>query len=215
MIVKVIRSLFLFALFLTLSVLLTSMSGGKVSAASTLQGIELDASDVYLGSYNKIYVTAKYSDGSTKDVSLEANYVASTDEGQVRIYTSNGMPYHKRMEGTKIGWVTLEVSYTENGITYTDYTNLRVKPSLKLTLGGGNLPVGKTDQLKTQYSTILNVWQDVTNSATYSSSNPSVATVSSTGKVTAVAVGTTTISVSYPDTYFGGTITISYNLKVY
>jgi hypothetical protein len=60
-------------------------------------------------------------------------------------------------------------------------------------LNGGNL----TSQLIARATLSNGTLQDVSTLATWSSSNPAAATVSASGLVTAVSVGTTTISAAY------------------
>ena len=60
-------------------------------------------------------------------------------------------------------------------------------------LNGGNL----TSQLIARATLSNGTLQDVSALATWSSSNPAAATVSATGLVTAVTLGTTTISAAY------------------
>jgi uncharacterized protein YjdB len=60
-------------------------------------------------------------------------------------------------------------------------------------LNGGNL----TSQLVARATLSNGTLQDVSTLATWSSSNPGVATVSAAGLVTAVTVGTTNISAAY------------------
>jgi uncharacterized protein YjdB len=60
-------------------------------------------------------------------------------------------------------------------------------------LNGGNL----TSQLVARATLSNGTLQDVSTQATWSSSNPGVATVSAAGLVTAVTVGTTNISAAY------------------
>jgi uncharacterized protein YjdB len=67
--------------------------------------------------------------------------------------------------------------------------------------GSGFLVLGQASQLTATETLSSGTTQDVTTTATWQSSNSSVATVSSTGVVTAVATGATTITAAY----LGGT----------
>ncbi len=63
--------------------------------------------------------------------------------------------------------------------------------------GGSTLSIGQTSQLTATATLTNGTTKNVTTSATWHSSNPSAATVSSTGVVTGVAVGTSMIMATY------------------
>lgn len=71
----------------------------------------------------------------------------------------------------------------------------------------GTVPTIGTSSQFTAIATVSGATQDVTSLATWSSSNPSVATVFSPGIVTAVASGTAVITAAYSNV--SGTITIT------
>ncbi|MFG0238189.1 Ig-like domain-containing protein, partial [Brevibacillus porteri] len=71
------------------------------------------------------------------------------------------------------------------------------------------LPPTQSKPLKITATYANNSTQDVTTQSTYESSNPAVASVDAAGVITAVSVGTTTITVSYYDK----TITIHVQVK--
>jgi hypothetical protein len=87
--------------------------------------------------------------------------------------------------------------------------------SVQVTPSSQSLPVGQTTQL-TAMGTFGNAnrpsTQNITSTVTWASSSPTVATVSATGLVTAVAVGTTTITAEA--TAFNGPVNSSANLTV-
>jgi hypothetical protein len=87
--------------------------------------------------------------------------------------------------------------------------------SVQVTPSSQSLPVGQTTQL-TAMGTFGNAnrpsTQNITSTVTWASSSPTVATVSATGLVTAVAVGTTTITAEA--TAFNGPVSSSSQLTV-
>jgi hypothetical protein len=87
--------------------------------------------------------------------------------------------------------------------------------SVQVTPATQSLAVGQTSQF-TAYGTFGNASrptkQNITNTVTWSSATPSVATVSTTGMVTAVSAGTTTISAEA--TAFNGLVSSSATLTV-
>src|SRR3981081_2282149 len=71
----------------------------------------------------------------------------------------------------------------------------RVSPTISFT-GGDFFSVGETGQLTAIERLTSTTTQDVTATATWQSSNPSVATVSAIGVVTAVAIGSSIVTAS-------------------
>lgn len=198
-------------LLFALTLLLLPLGEGNVFAASTLKSIWMDAPDsVRVGWNENIDIEAQYSDNTYRDISTLASVMASSDDGKAR-FTKVGN--YLTMIGTKVGWVTVDVSYTEGSITKTTYKNIKVKPDLGYNFPG-SLRVGNTFQTYVRVYYEENKPQDVTNTAIYTSSNPSVATVSSTGLITALNPGVTTITYSYKEKVFGETISFSEKLTV-
>lgn len=197
-------------LMFALTLLLLPIGEGNAFAASTLKSIWMDAPDtVRVGWNENVDIEAQYSDNTYRDISTIASVTASSDEGRAR-FTRKGN--YLTMIGTKVGWVTVDVSYTEGSITKTTYKNIKVKPDISFNFPGG-LSVGKTFQTYVRVFYEENKPEDVTNTAIYTSSNPAVATVSSTGLVKALKPGVTTITYSYKEKVYGETI--SYSEKLY
>lgn len=198
-------------LLFALTLLLLPLGEGNAFAASTLRSITMYAPDyVHVGWGENIDIEAQYSDNSYMDISTLASVIASNDDGRAR-FTKSGN--YLTMTGTKAGWVTVDVTYTEGSITKTTYKNIKVKPSFGFNYPGG-LRDGRTFQTKATIYYEENKPEDVTNSVTYTSSNPSVATVSSTGLITALKPGVTTITYSYKEKTFGETFKYTEKLTV-
>ena len=88
----------------------------------------------------------------------------------------------------------------------TASTTATFTPSISFT-GGDTFTVGQAGQLAAIERESASVSQDVTKTATWQSSNPSVATVSAAGLVTAMALGATIITAS--DQTTTGTLVLS------
>ena len=101
------------------------------------------------------------------------------------------------------------------GSTLAGCANPSGLDSVQVTPAAQSLPVGQTTQL-TAIGTYGNAsrprTQNITNGVTWTSTTPTVATVSATGLVTAVAVGTTTITAE--STAFNGQVSSSASLTV-
>ena len=93
------------------------------------------------------------------------------------------------------GYATITVSMTYGGTVYTDTCSVSVeKASLEMSRSTLTLAVGSSEKLRADVSP-----ESV--SVSWSSDNSSVATVNSTGRVSAVSEGTATITASM---YYGG-----------
>ena len=89
-------------------------------------------------------------------------------------------------------------------------TTATITPSISFT-GGSFFAVGQTSQLTATELLSNSTTQDVTNTATWQSSSPRVATVSSTGFVTAVAVGATIITANNQGTLGSLVVSVATN----
>ncbi|MDN9012939.1 Ig-like domain-containing protein, partial [Brevibacillus laterosporus] len=105
------------------------------------------------------------------------------------------------------------VSYTEGTITKTTYKNIKVEPRFTITFHTV-MDVGETHQTTPKVYYEINNQEIVTNTVNYPSSNPSVATISRTGYIKAIAPGITTIKATTTDKVFGKTLVESYDLTV-
>ncbi|MCR8985859.1 Ig-like domain-containing protein [Brevibacillus laterosporus] len=201
--------------FLALFIFLVSLGGGGLAeAASRLKSISLDAPDsIRVGKHEEISVEAKYSDKSRKNVEIDSTIVTSDDDGKVRITKTGVLDNRLKMTGTKAGYVTVDVSYTEGSITKTTYKNIKVEPRFTITFHTV-MDVGETHQTTPKVYYEINNPEIVTNTVNYSSSNPSVATISRTGYIKAIAPGITTIKATTTDKVFGKTLVESYDLTV-
>jgi len=141
-----------------------------------------------MGDTKQLTVVANYSDGSTQDVTNSATYTSSNPS--VVTVSSGGL-----ISAVNIGSATITVDYGSK-TAEVPVTVTAVVESLKVTPSSVSLPTGRTQQLSVTANYSDGSTQDVTNSASYNSSDPGVATVSSSGLVTAVGTGSATITVS-------------------
>lgn|GEM_PF-4939064 len=120
------------------------------------------------------------------------------------------------MTGISAGVDTLNISYVDvtnpnwpkesnqQPIPITLNKAIKVLPSYSISTTGVTKTVGKTDELQVQVATEYGKWQDVTSTeAIYSSSSPEVVSVSSTGVVKWLSVGSAYIKVSWIDPLTG------------
>ena len=81
--------------------------------------------------------------------------------------------------------------------------------SIEITPGAPSLPLGLTQQFKATGRYSDNSSKDLTNSSTWSSSNPAAATISSSGMATAKGLGSTTITATYSGVTGTTTLTVT------
>jgi uncharacterized protein YjdB len=170
------------------------------AAAQTLQSVTVTPEDITLraGFTQKYTATARYTDGSTADVSQQA--IWSVSNVGIAI-VADVPPFRGLVTAVAQGTTRISASFTAGGVTLRGSTPLTVtdgnlvsittKPSSK------NLEVGQQVQFKATALFRDESDDDVTAEVTWSSTDPSVASVSnaagSKGLVTAHKVGTATI----------------------
>lgn len=131
----------------------------------------------------------------------------STSDSSVATVSSTGKVTAKKAGTAKITATTVEGGYTATcQIAVTEKTVTGVK----LNRTSLSLDVGGTSTLTATISP-----SGASNSVTWSSSDPSVATVSSTGKVTAVKAGTATIMVKTASGGYVAACTVTVTAKTY
>lgn len=155
-----------------------------------------------VGGTQQLTVTATREQGGTSVITRQATYQSSNPA--VATVSSAGV-----VTAVAAGNATITASYTPTGATtpLTDTTDVVVTAapptSIAVTPATANVAVGATQQL----AVATNLGVDVTATATYTSSDPAVATVDAAGLVTGVAAGTATITASYTPVGGGAALT--------
>lgn len=140
----------------------------------------------------QLTVIANQADGGVQDVTRTATYTSS--DPAVATVDSNGV-----VTAVGGGTATITASYTPpgGGAALTDTSEITVTAapvtSINVTPETATVAVGATQQL----TVTTNTGTDVTATATYTSSDPAIATVDASGLVTGVAAGNATITASY------------------
>ncbi|MGY3902533.1 beta strand repeat-containing protein [Aeromonas lusitana] len=185
--------------------LVTGVAAGSVTLSATLLGVTATTSiqvnnasvtalqvipavsTIALGTKSQLQAIATFSDGSTQDVSTQAQWsssnpvIASVDsQGKV---TGNGIG--QASITATLGSVSRSVSIT---ITNAIATSLQVIPPT------ASLPVGTKLQFQAVATFSDNSSQDVTSQVSWNSSDVSVATIGLDGEATAVNTGGANIS---------------------
>jgi uncharacterized protein YjdB len=141
---------------------------------------------ISVGGTKRMTATGTYDDGSTKDISGSVSW--SSDNDAVFSVSSTGV-----IKGNEPGSGSVTAtSATISGATTVHVTVANLS-SIAVTPTSDSTSAGDTVQYKATGTLDDGTQIDITDSVTWSSSNTSVATISSTGLATAVASGTTYI----------------------
>jgi uncharacterized protein YjdB len=139
---------------------------------------------ISVGDTKQMTATGTYDDGSTKDISGSVSW--SSDNDAVFSASSTGM-----VKGNEPGSASVTAtSATISGSTTVSVTVANLS-SITVTPTSDSTSAGDTVQYKAEGTLEDGTQIDITDAVTWSSSNTSVATISSTGLATAVASGIT------------------------
>jgi Bacterial Ig-like domain (group 2) len=179
------------------SLLLMSCGGGSSSSGTgggsqaVLSSISLSPTPVNLsaGQTQQLTATAKYSDGSTKDVSSSATWSSST--ASVATVSVSGL-----VTSVAAGQVTISAALSGVSGSEAVTVNPKALSSIAVSPSTANLPIGESQQYSASGTYTDGSAGDLTSTVTWSSSAPTIAAVSTGGLVSGLATGTTTISAS-------------------
>ncbi len=163
----------------------------SVSAASptlTSLAVTAAASSVSAGQTTQLAASGTYSDGSSKDLTASAVW-SSSDTTIATVSTSD------LLTGVKAGMAT--ITATSGSVTGNVSITVAasVLTSLTLTPNPVSAPAGTTVQLAASGTYSDQSTEDLTSTVSWTSADPGIATISQSGSLTAVAPGTTSITV--------------------
>ena len=169
-----------------------SISGSTILTvtSATLVSITVTPinSSIAVGTNEQFTAIGTYSNNSTQNITTSVTW--SSSNPSVATISSSG-----NATAVAAGIATITATY---GRSIAGSAALTVNPptlvSIAVTAASSSIAVGATDQFTATGTYSNNSTQNITTSVTWSSSNPSVATISSSGNATAVAAGTTTIT---------------------
>ncbi len=179
------------------SVTMTVTAAQMISIAVTPSNPSLAA-----GLSQQLQATAKFTDGSTSDVTSSVTW--SSQNTAVAAVSSSGLLTGKTV-GTAVvtatsGSISASVTVT---VTPAQMVTIAVNPS------SFSLAAGLSQQLQATAIFTDGTTTDLTNSATWSSQNTAVATVSASGRVTGQSVGTAVITATSGSISGSATITVT------
>jgi uncharacterized protein YjdB len=154
------------------------------------------------GTTQRFHAVGTLTDGSTQDYSNSVTW-SSNASGTATVDATGSAATHSTGSatiGAQSGGITANASLT---VTAATAQSLQVTPSSL------SLPAGDTQQLLATATFTDGSSQDVTNSATYTSSNSAVASVSSHGRLQTTGAGTATITVALGSVSYNMSITVT------
>ncbi len=174
---------------------ITATNGGFTSSAAltvtapVLSSIAIApaTASAAAGLTQQFTVTGTYSDGSTADLTASSAY-ASSNAGSASVNTAG------LATGVAQGSATITASYGGFTSAATFTVSAPMLSGIAITPSSAGFQVGQSQQLAVTGSYSDGSTGNLTSSAVYTSSNPSVATVNGGGLVTGVASGTATIT---------------------
>jgi uncharacterized protein YjdB len=174
------------------STTLTASVGTVVSAPTTLTvtptlstiSVAPNPANIGAGATQQFTATAKYSDGSTKDVTATAAW--TIDKNAVATIKSGGL-------ATAAGAGSATVTASLNNVSGSAALNVT---AISVSPNPASVTVGATQQFTATEKNPDGSTADVTATATWTSANTAVATIDATGLATGVAAGSTSITAS-------------------
>ena len=159
-----------------------STSGGTVTITNPVTGIKLDKTSITLkkGETAKLTATVTPSDATNKTVTYTTSdkYVAKVSENGTITAVGGGTATITAKAGGKTATCKVSVNVAQTGIALSGSESKSVEMGKTITLKVAKVPSDATDNFST----------------TWSSADETIATVSSKGVVTGIALGTTTIT---------------------
>nr|WP_277751220.1 Ig-like domain-containing protein [Granulicella sibirica] len=157
--------------------------------AATVVSVQLTPSSVSLaaGGVQQLMATATFTDGSSQDVTTSATY--STSNAGVATVDVNG-----KLTAAGAGMATITATLGSASATLTATISNAVLTSIAITPSPVSLAAGTSQQLTATGTFSDGSTEDLTNTATWSSSAPATASVSSTGNVIQAQAGNATIT---------------------
>jgi uncharacterized protein YjdB len=184
--------------------LATAVAAGSTSITASLNGITGSTTltvtpilssiavtpnpvSIAIGATQQFTATAKYSDGSTKDVTATAAWTSTTPAAAT--VNSAGL-------ATGVATGSTNITATLNSISGSATLNV-TSVTISVTPNSTTIDVGATQQFTATATYPNGSTADVTATVIWSIVNPAVATIdATTGLATAVAVGSTTVTAS-------------------
>jgi YD repeat-containing protein len=207
--------------------LVTAISNGSSVIAATYAGMQASTllyvhtpasvsitpanASIAKGGIQNFTATSTFSDGGAQDVTRVVLW-SSSNLGVARVSDAPGTQGIATAVG--LGTATVSITYGTLGASTTLTVTGPTPTSIAVSPPSPLLPPGNTRQLKATENFTDGTSADVTSSATWSSSDSTIAAVSGQGLATAVADGTATITATLGTLSGSATLTVT-NSQIY
>jgi uncharacterized protein YjdB len=161
-----------------------------------------------VGESEQLTATGNFSDGSTQDLTQSATWSSSESASSSGSATAK-VSAHGVLTAVSIGMAQVSAAY--EGVTGNASIAIIQSALLGITVSPNqfSLPVGETRQLTATASFSDGSIQDLTQSATWTSSASAIAGVSTQGVVTAAGVGSAQLSATYQGITASASLTVT------
>jgi len=176
--------------------------------AKTLAAISITPGSAALAvaGTQQLTATANYSDGSTANINSSATWTSSNST--IATVNSAGM-----VTAAGAGTATISATLTgQSGSTAVTVGSTRSLVSISVTPGSAALTVGGSQQLTATANYSDGSMANISSSATWTSSNSTIAAVNSTGLVGAATAGNVTITASSSNQSATSTVAVGANV---
>ena len=182
----------------------TSGSASVTVSPAALVSIAVtpNSSSLPVGVSEQLTATGTFTDQSTRDLTRSASWNSSAPS--VAAVNANGMATAEALGNANLSATVGNTS--GSALMSVDPAAL---VSISVAPNPSSLPVGVSEQLTATGAFTDHSTRDLTQSATWSSSGPSVAAVNATGMATAKALGSATVSAAVGNTAGSASLTVS------
>ena len=198
------RAISALGVLIGLSLFLSCGSGSTSQVAAKLSQIKIAPANqsIAKGTTLQLSATGYYADGTSH--TLGASVTWQTSQPAVAAIGIQG-------DVTGVGEGVAQLSATYQGLTGSTSVNVGPPALLNMTVGPNqsSLPVGGSEQLTANGNFSDGTVQNLTQSATWSSSAPGVATITAGGLATAVTAGTSSLSATMNSITNSATLTVT------
>jgi hypothetical protein len=173
-----------------------SDDGGGGTPPVTLTEIQVEPQEetILVGMTKPFTATGIYSDSTMVDLTAQVTWGSSNTN--IATITSGGVA-----EGIGSGTAVITATYTNGDGTFTSTSNLDVRATTLLSIevnpSNSSIPVQITQQFTAEGCDADGYCYDLTNDATWESSNTAVATIDAAGLASGMGAGTTTIKATF------------------